>query len=64
MGRSFSVSAATSQGRKGKAFRALDTQSVTVDLGAGNYALICNIWDEEEQEAHYAMGMRTAFTVE
>jgi uncharacterized cupredoxin-like copper-binding protein len=41
-----------------------ETQSVTVDLEAGNYALICNIWDEEEQEAHYSVGMRTAFTVE
>jgi uncharacterized cupredoxin-like copper-binding protein len=41
-----------------------ETQSLTVDLEAGNYALICNIWDEEEQEAHYAVGMRTAFAVE
>jgi uncharacterized cupredoxin-like copper-binding protein len=41
-----------------------DTPSLTVDLEAGNYALICNIYDEEEQEAHYAMGMWTAFTVE
>ncbi len=42
-----------------------DTQSLTVDpLEAGNYALICNIWDEEEQEAHYAEGMHTGFTVE
>jgi uncharacterized cupredoxin-like copper-binding protein len=41
-----------------------ETQNVTVDLDAGNYVLICNIWTEEEQEAHYAMGMRTAFTVE
>jgi uncharacterized cupredoxin-like copper-binding protein len=41
-----------------------ETQSLTVDLDAGNYALICNIWTEEEQEAHYSMGMRTAFTVE
>jgi uncharacterized cupredoxin-like copper-binding protein len=41
-----------------------ETPSLTVDLDAGNYVLICNIWDEEEQEAHYAMGMRTAFTVE
>jgi uncharacterized cupredoxin-like copper-binding protein len=41
-----------------------ETQSVTVDLDAGNYVLICNIWDEDEQEAHYTMGMRTAFTVE
>jgi hypothetical protein len=37
---------------------------VTVDLDAGNYALICNIWEEEEQEAHYVMGMRSAFTVD
>jgi uncharacterized cupredoxin-like copper-binding protein len=41
-----------------------DTPSLTVDLDAGNYVLICNIWDEEEQEAHYTQGMRTAFTVE
>lgn len=41
-----------------------ETQSLTVDLDAGNYALICNIWDEDEQEAHYQEGMLTAFTVE
>lgn len=41
-----------------------ETQSLTVDLEAANYVLICNIWTEEEQEAHYAMGMRMAFTVE
>ena len=41
-----------------------ETQSVTVDLEAGSYVLICNIWDEEEQEAHYSEGMRTGFTVE
>jgi uncharacterized cupredoxin-like copper-binding protein len=41
-----------------------EVQSVTVDLDAGNYALICNIWEEEEQEAHYVMGMRSAFTVD
>jgi uncharacterized cupredoxin-like copper-binding protein len=40
-----------------------ETQSVTVELEAGSYALICNIFEEEEQEAHYAVGMRTAFTV-
>jgi uncharacterized cupredoxin-like copper-binding protein len=40
-----------------------ETQSVTLDLEAGNYVLICNIWDEEEQEAHYQEGMRTTFTV-
>jgi uncharacterized cupredoxin-like copper-binding protein len=40
-----------------------DTQTLTVDVDAGSYALICNIWDDEEGEAHYEMGMRTAFTV-
>jgi uncharacterized cupredoxin-like copper-binding protein len=41
-----------------------ETQNLTVELEAGTYALICNIFEEEEQEAHYAMGMRTVFTVE
>jgi len=41
-----------------------ETQSLTVDLEAGKYVLICNIYDEAEAEAHYAEGMRTAFTVE
>ena len=41
-----------------------ETQSVTVDLEAGSYVLICNIYDETENEAHYAEGMHTAFTVE
>jgi uncharacterized cupredoxin-like copper-binding protein len=41
-----------------------DTQSVTIDLAAGDYVLICNIYDEAEQEAHYQEGMRVAFTVE
>jgi uncharacterized cupredoxin-like copper-binding protein len=41
-----------------------DTQSVTLDLAAGNYVLICNIYDADEQEAHYQEGMRVAFTVE
>jgi uncharacterized cupredoxin-like copper-binding protein len=40
-----------------------DSQSVTVDLDAGNYVLICNIYDEDEQEAHYQEGMRAPFTV-
>jgi uncharacterized cupredoxin-like copper-binding protein len=39
-----------------------DTQELTVTLDAGNYVLLCNIWSEEEQESHYQMGMRTAFT--
>jgi uncharacterized cupredoxin-like copper-binding protein len=41
-----------------------ETQSVTLDLEAGNYALICNIYDAEEDESHYEEGMRTSFTVE
>ncbi len=38
-------------------FGAGKTASVTLDLEAGNYVLVCNIKD------HYAMGMRAAFTV-
>jgi uncharacterized cupredoxin-like copper-binding protein len=41
-----------------------DTQSLTVNLAAGNYVLICNIYDEDEQESHYQEGMRVGFTVE
>ena len=41
-----------------------DSAELTVTLEAGSYVLICNIYTEEEQEAHYAMGMRVAFTVE
>jgi uncharacterized cupredoxin-like copper-binding protein len=41
-----------------------DTPTLTVDLDAGNYVLICNIYDEDEQESHYQEGMRTSFTVE
>jgi len=37
--------------------------SLTVTLEPGSYVLICNIFDEEEQEAHYSMGMRAPFTV-
>lgn len=40
-----------------------ETDNVTLNLDAGNYVLICNIWDEDEQEAHYQEGMRTGFTV-
>jgi uncharacterized cupredoxin-like copper-binding protein len=39
-------------------------QSLTAALAAGKYVLICNIYSAEENEAHYQMGMRTAFTVE
>ena len=41
-----------------------ESASVTLDLDAGAYVLICNIYDEDEQESHYLEGMRTAFTVE
>jgi uncharacterized cupredoxin-like copper-binding protein len=40
-----------------------ESESLSVDLDAGSYVLICNIYDEEEQEAHYQEGMRTSFTV-
>jgi uncharacterized cupredoxin-like copper-binding protein len=40
------------------------TMDLTVTLDAGNYVLLCNIYTAEEDEAHYKMGMRTAFTVE
>jgi uncharacterized cupredoxin-like copper-binding protein len=41
-----------------------DTQSLTVDLDAGSYVLICNIYDKKDDEAHYSEGMRIGFTVE
>ena len=41
-----------------------ETETLTLDLDAGSYVLICNIWDEEEQEAHYSEGMRAGFTVD
>jgi uncharacterized cupredoxin-like copper-binding protein len=40
------------------------TMDLTVTLAAGNYVLLCNIYTAEEDEAHYEMGMRTAFTVQ
>jgi uncharacterized cupredoxin-like copper-binding protein len=39
------------------------TETLTVDLQAGSYALICNVYDAKEKEAHYTEGMRTGFTV-
>ena len=39
------------------------TRELRVSLAAGNYVLLCNIYDETEKEAHYRMGMRTAFEV-
>ena len=41
-----------------------ETESMALDLDAGSYVLICNIYDEDEQESHYQEGMRLAFTVE
>lgn len=40
------------------------TEELVVTLDAGHYVLICNIYSEDEDEAHYAMGMRTNFTVD
>ena len=40
------------------------TQTLALDLAAGHYALICNIYSAEEQEAHYQMGMAANFTVQ
>ncbi|HEX9737612.1 MAG TPA: hypothetical protein VGA91_00125 [Candidatus Limnocylindria bacterium] len=41
-----------------------ETQEVSADLAAGSYVLLCNIYSADEDEAHYAEGMRIAFTVE
>ncbi len=38
-------------------------EQLELELEAGKYVLLCNIYSAEEQEAHYKMGMRTAFTV-
>ena len=41
-----------------------ESQDLSVSLDAGHYVLLCNIYTEAEQEAHYTQGMRTNFTVE
>ena len=41
-----------------------ESQDLSVSLDAGHYVLLCNIYSEAEQEAHYTQGMRTNFTVE
>ena len=41
-----------------------ETQELAVTLEAGSYVLLCNIYSEDENEAHYAEGMRIAFAVE
>jgi uncharacterized cupredoxin-like copper-binding protein len=42
------------------------SETLMLDLEPGTYVLTCNIVQEEDgtTEAHYAMGMRAAFTVE
>jgi uncharacterized cupredoxin-like copper-binding protein len=39
------------------------SEDLTVTLAAGKYVLLCNIFDETENEAHYKLGMRIDFTV-
>jgi uncharacterized cupredoxin-like copper-binding protein len=40
-----------------------ESRDLTVSLEAGKYVLLCNIYSEDEQEAHYELGMRTNFAV-
>ena len=39
-------------------------ETLTVELQAGPYVFICNIYDKKEKESHYQEGMRTSFVVE
>lgn len=40
-------------------------QTLTIDLAAGRYVLICNIVEKDDEiESHYQEGMRVSFTVE
>ncbi len=44
-----------------------ESPTLSVDLDAGSYVLICNILQKEPDgtlESHYSVGMRTGFTVE
>lgn len=41
-----------------------ESKTLTVDLAPGKYVFLCNIFDEDENEAHYKEGMRTGFTVQ
>ena len=41
-----------------------DSGELTLTLEPGAYVLICNIYSEEEKEAHYQEGMRASFTVQ
>lgn len=40
-----------------------ETEELTVNLKAGSYVLICNVFEDSENESHYQNGMRTAFEV-
>jgi uncharacterized cupredoxin-like copper-binding protein len=40
-----------------------NSETLAVDLEAGPYVLICNVYDKKEKESHYQEGMRTGFTV-
>ncbi len=40
-----------------------ESMRATFQLEPGNYVLICNIWEPEERESHYAKGMYVAFKV-
>jgi hypothetical protein len=44
-------------------FAAGGTCAATFDLEPGEYVLLCNIFEEEEHEAHFEEGMLTSFTV-
>ena len=41
-----------------------ESATVTASLEPGAYALICNVFEAAENEAHYDVGMHTGFTVE
>jgi len=41
-----------------------DTGELKVNLAPGSYVLLCNIYSADEDEAHYALGMRINFDVE
>jgi len=47
--------------------RSGSSEDLTLELEPGNYVLVCNyidIEDDGEVEAHYALGMRAPFSVE
>ena len=39
------------------------TENLTLELAAGHYAIICNVYTAAENESHYKLGMATNFTV-